>query len=103
MTLAGQKVKVDGGPERISPESQTRPDGAETELSRTLDSNKTPFLAPARPWLGTEQGEGCGRPLRGTLRSAANVYFAQVHNSIYLPRSEDATVAEAISLLSNHL
>ena len=52
-----------------------------------------------RPWLGTEQGEGCGRPLRGTLRSAANVYFAQIHNSIYLPRSDDATVAEVITLL----
>src|SRR5690606_39176703 len=50
-------------------------------------------------WLGTEVGEGCGHSLRGTLRSAANVYFAQVQNSIYLPRSEDTTVAEVISLL----
>jgi hypothetical protein len=101
MTLAGQKVKVDGGPERtLAGITNANPDGADTDLSRTLDATRTPYLCPGlRPWLGMVQGEGCGRPLRGTLRSAANVYFAQVHNSIYLPRSDDTTVAEAISLL----
>jgi hypothetical protein len=101
MTLAGQKVRIDGGPERtLAGITNARPDGTDTELSRTLDSSKTPFLcAGLRPWLGTDHGEGCGRPLRGTLRSAANVYFAQVHSSIYLPRSDDSTVAEVITLL----
>ncbi len=101
MTLAGQKVKIDGGPERtLSGITNANPDGTDTILSRTLDANGTLFLCGGhRPWLGTEEGEGCGRPLRGSLRSAANVYFAQIHNSIYLPRSNDATVAEAISLL----
>lgn len=101
MTLAGQKVKIDGGPERtLAGITNASPDGTETELSRTLDNSKTPFLCPGRrPWLGTDHGEGCGRPLRGTLRSAANVYFAQVHSSIYLPRSDDSTVAEVITLL----
>ncbi len=101
MTLAGQWVKVDGGPERsLAAITNASPDGNETDLSRLLDSSRAPFLCSGhRPWLGTEEGEGCGRPLRGTLRSAANVYFAQIHTSIYLPRSEDTTVAEAISLL----
>ena len=101
MTLAGQKVKIDGGPERtLAGITNANPDGTDTELSRTLDSSKTPFLCPGlRPWLGTDHGEGCGRPLRGTLRSAANVYFAQIHSSIYLPRSDDSTVAEVIALL----
>jgi hypothetical protein len=101
MTLSGQKVKVDGGPERsLAGITNASPDGMDTELSRLLDSSRTPYLCPGlRPWLGIEQGDGCGRPVRGTLRSAANVYFAQVHNSIYLPRSEDSTVAEAILLL----
>lgn len=101
MTLAGQKIKVDGGPERtLAGITNASLGGTDTDLSRLLDDSKAPFLCPGvRPWLGTEQGEGCGRPLRGSLRSAANVYFAQVHNSIYLPRGEDATVAEAISLL----
>lgn len=101
MTLAGQKVKVDGGPERtLGGITNASPDGNDTDLSRLLDNNRAPYLCPGhRPWLGTEEGEGCGRPLRGTLRSAANIYFAQIHTSIYLPRSEDTTVAEAISLL----
>lgn len=101
MTLAGQKVKVEGGPERtLAGITNASPDGNETDLSRLLDDSREPYLCPGhRPWLGTEEGEGCGRPLRGTLRSAANVYFAQIHSSIYLPRSEDTTVAEVISLL----
>jgi hypothetical protein len=101
MTLAGQKVKIDGGPERtLAGITNASPDGTDTDLTRTLDSSKTPFRCPGhRPWLGTGVGVGCGRPLRGTLRSAANVYFAQVQSSIYLPRSDDAKVAEAISLL----
>jgi hypothetical protein len=101
MTLAGQKVKVDGGPERtLAGITNATPDGNDTDLSRLLDSSRTPYLCPGhRPWLGTEEGIGCGRPLRGSLRSAANVYFAQINNSIYLPRSEDTTVAEAIFLL----
>lgn len=99
MTLAGQKVKIDNGPER-SLAGITNASGDGTELSQTLDSEDVEFLCPgARPWLGTEQGEGCGRPLRGTLRSASNVYFAQVHSSIYLPRGENATIAEAVTLL----
>jgi hypothetical protein len=101
MTLAGQKVKVDGGPERtLAGITIASPDGNETDLSQQLDSQRTPYLCSGhRPWLGTEESEGCGRPLRGTLRSAANVYFAQIHSSIYLPRSEDTTVSEIISLL----
>lgn len=101
MTLAGQKVRIDGGPERtLAGITIASPDGNDTELSRTLDSSQTLFLCPGlQPWLGTEQGEGCGRPLRGTLRSAANVYFAQVHSSIYLPRTDDSTVAEVITLM----
>ena len=99
MTLAGQKVKIDNGTER-SLAGITNASGDDTELSRTLDSDDVEFLCPgARPWLGTERGEGCGRPLRGTLRSASNVYFAQIQTSIYLPRGENATVAEAVSLL----
>lgn len=101
MTLAGQKVQVDGGPERtLAGITNAHPDGSDTELSRTLDSSSVQFLCQgSRPWLGTDEGEGCGRPLRGTLRSAANVYFAQIQNSIYLPRSEDTSVAEVIALL----
>jgi hypothetical protein len=101
MTLAGQKVVVDGGPERtLGGITTASPDGRLTNLSSQLDSSNELFLCSGcRPWLGTEAGVGCGRPLRGTLRSAANVYFAQIHTSIYLPRSEDTTIAEATLLL----
>lgn len=100
MTLAAQKIIVDGGPERtLASITTASPDGG-TYLSRNLDNGGELFLCPGhRPWLGTEVGESCSQPLRGTLRSAANVYFAQIHTSIYLPRSDNNTVAEAILCL----
>lgn len=39
-----------------------------------------------RLWLHDETGSGCGKPIRGALRNASNIYFARVFSSIFLPR-----------------
>lgn len=39
-----------------------------------------------RLWLHDEDGGGCGKPIRGSLRNASNIYFAKVFSSIFLPR-----------------
>jgi len=39
-----------------------------------------------RLWLHDEDGSGCGKPIRGALRNASNIYFARVFSSIFLPR-----------------
>lgn len=39
-----------------------------------------------RLWLHDETGGGCGKPIRGALRNASNIYFARVFSSIFLPR-----------------
>ena len=50
-------------------------------------------------------GAGCGKPIRGSLRNASNIYFARVFSSIFLPRnstkSETANpaAAEILSVL----
>lgn len=51
------------------------------------------------PWLGTEEGQPCTMPLRGSLRSATNLYFSHVRNAIYLPRSTPAAPAALVALM----
>lgn len=90
-TLSAQKVECDGcgvEPRSLSRITEAEPDGSETFLSSRLAKDKVPFLCSGfTPWRGDEQPHGCGRPLRGSLRSASNVYFALTKSSIYLPRA----------------
>jgi hypothetical protein len=62
-------------------------DTEHTVLSYGLESEDSPYLCRgARPWLGGHHDEGCSQSLRGGLRSAANVYFANTASSVYVPR-----------------
>lgn len=51
-----------------------------------------------RPWLGDIEPESCGLPLRGTLRNATNVYYADVRSAIYLPRGGAVVPDELVAL-----
>lgn len=52
-----------------------------------------------RPWLGDTDGEGCGRPLWGSLRGATNVHFSHVRSAIYLPRGRGLARPELVERL----
>jgi len=59
----------------------------DTFLSRTLESGQSRFVCSGQtPWLGHEGGTGCGRPLKGSLRSAGNVYYADQKTAVFIPR-----------------
>jgi len=82
-TLAGLIVKCECGERR--------------SLGGILGSSDPVLLCRGkRPWLGTEESEKCDRPLRGSQRSASNVYYSQVRSAIYLRRGNNS---ELISLL----
>jgi Domain of unknown function (DUF1998) len=102
-TLSGQLVKCDCGqvkPRNLSGVTEASPDGEHTFLSDTLDDAKIPFLCPGRmPWHGSMQNTNCNRPLRGSLRSASNVYFGLVRSSVYLPRGTAGAPSDLIALL----
>ncbi|GAA6616837.1 DrmB family protein [Scytonema sp. NUACC26] len=103
-TLGGLSVRCDCGAKR-SLEGITEGDVNRTRLSKTLmaddntevDDEKKGFCCQGkRPWLGTEDSEPCSCQLRGTLRSATNVYYAQTRSAIYLQRGNNS---ELVSLL----
>jgi len=78
---------------------EASPAGDKTFLSSNLRSGDGLFLCQGkRPWLGTEDGEPCQRPLRGSLRSASNIYYADMRTAIYLPRKTDTAPPELVEL-----
>ncbi len=100
-SLAGQIVKCDCGMKRsLAQITSARPGGEMTELTARLETDAAEYRCQGiRPWVGTDEPTDCGRPLRGSLRSASNVYFAVVKSSIYLPRSTEVSPPDLVSLL----
>lgn len=102
-SLSGQKVTCDkcDAKRPLSQITTAYPDGS-TFLSKSLTDDENDFYCPGHlTWLGDDVIEECTAHLRGSLRSAANVYFAQVRSSIYLPRGNQSVPDELINLLSN--
>lgn len=102
-TLGGQKVLCEGcGKDRsLAGITSAHESSNSTTLSSSL-SNEEVFLCPGeRPWLGHEGQETCLAPVRGSLRSALNVYFAHIISSIYLPRTDNSKIESLIQLLEN--
>lgn len=96
-TLAAQKVTCDCSAERNLAGITEASDNT-TYLSTHLDRSNPYTCSGRRIWLGTLGTTPCNRSLRGSLRSASNVYFADVRSAIYLPRGE-AAPAELLALL----
>jgi len=100
-TLAGQKIKCDCGEERsLSRITETiSEDNTKTFLSTNLVPNGPEYLCNGGlPWVGNEEKHECGQHLRGSLRSASNLYFAQVKSSIYIPRYDSDKLGELVTL-----
>ena len=102
-SLAGQVVKCDCGKQRsLTQITSAAPTGEMTELTARLDKNGAEYRCQGyKPWLDSYEPTGCGRPLRGSLLRASNVYFPVVKSSIYLPRSTEVSPPQLISLLES--
>lgn len=102
-TLSAQKVKCDCGAERnLAGITTAHPDRRTTELTASLIGGGDPFLCQGMtPWLGTDSSLGCSQPLRGSLRSASNLYFSLVRSAIYLPRSTETVPPDLLRRMEN--
>jgi len=84
-SLAAQVIVCECGARRtLANITGSNRDGS-TTLSSELEKGKFYGCNGMRPWLGSLETSKCGLPLRGSLRSAANVYFSRIHSAIYLP------------------
>jgi hypothetical protein len=103
-TLANQMVMCECGQRRtLSQIVEASADGSRTYLSSNLDpSTDAEYLcAGASPQHGTSAGNGCPRPLRGSLRSASNLYFGVVRSAIYLPRTGGGVPPELLAIVEH--
>lgn len=100
-TLAGQVVRCDGCDNWRTLASVTTASEGTSQLSKTLSTEGDFLCRGHMPWLGPGASEPCNGQLRGSLRSASNVYYAQVRSAIYLPRLENTELQEIEALLQN--
>jgi hypothetical protein len=100
-TLGGQKIKCEECYAERNLAGITSASVDTTTLSRSL-SNDGEFTCPGeRPWLGAAGKEECAAKVRGSLRSALNVYFAHVRSSIYLPRTDNSKIEDLLPKLES--
>jgi hypothetical protein len=63
------------------------------ELKR---AEQSPKCSGARPWLGRDSHETCGRPAKLTVRTASNAWFSFVETVLSIPDADDP-VGEAVA------
>lgn len=99
-TLGGQKVSCDEckAERRLTGITSASEISNTTTLSSNLSKDEEFTCPGGRPWFGTDSNENCVAQVRGSLRSASNVYFSQVRSSIYLPRTNDSKVESLLPL-----
>ena len=99
-TLANQIVECECGvpPRTLGGVVEAYPDGS-TYLTRTLEPGNPYLCGGVSPQHGSSNRLTCPRAIRGSLRSASNVYFGRVQSAIYLPRTTDTVSEELRSAL----
>lgn len=101
-SLADQKITCDCGAHRsLANITRASADGSSSFLTESLDRSSGILFRcqGGKPWLGDDAAEPCNQPLRGSLRSASNVYYARIHSAIYLPRASQGAPQELIELM----
>ena len=99
-TLANQLVKCECGQKRtLARIVEGSSDGSQTHVSSSLSAEGEFNCRGVSPQHGTTNGVSCPRPLRGSLRSASNLYFSVVRSAIYLPRTSGSAVPELLEVL----
>ena len=99
-TLANQVVECECGvPARtLGGIVEANPDGS-TYLTNSLEPGNPYLCRGVSPQHGSTDPSTCARAIRGSLRSASNVYFGRVVSAIYLPRTTQSVSEELMSAL----
>jgi hypothetical protein len=100
-SLSSQTVECECGAKRnLANITTAAADDRSSFLSSNLATDGTLYRCRGKkPWLGEGAEDECVRPLRGSLRNASNLYFADVRTALYLPRKTDAAPSALIAIL----
>ena len=100
-SLAAQIVECECGAKRtLAQITAAEADRRTTYLSSNLAADRTPYLCRGmKSWLGAGATEPCASPMRGSLRSASNLYFADIRTALYLPRKTDIAPSTLVAVL----
>jgi hypothetical protein len=100
-TLANQRVACTCGKSRnLGGITEASTDGMSSFLTTNLEPGQRYTCRGVTPQHGSDRSGSCDRPLRGSLRSATNLYFGLVRSAIYLPSTAAGTApGELVSLL----
>lgn len=104
-TLASQMVHCECG---VAPRNLSRVTdafetdaGVDTFLSSNMAQGDRFVCRGRRPWVDDRGGEGCGLPMRGTLRASTSAYFSHIASSIFLPGGESGLPEGLLSVLES--
>lgn len=99
-TLASKVVKCSCGKERTLSGVTARDKDGMTTVSRELIGGGEPYLCRGnKAWAGANIAEECDAPIQGSLRSALNVYYADVQSALYLPIGSGSVPPELMALI----
>jgi hypothetical protein len=100
-SLSAQIVQCECGAKRtLAQITAAESDRRTTYLTSNLAADRSPYLCRGmKSWLGAGATEPCASSLRGSLRSASNLYFADVKTALYLPRKTDIAPSALVALL----
>jgi hypothetical protein len=100
-SLGAQIVECDCGKSRNLARI-TEGSATNSYLSSSLSGTEEYTCPGHTPWHGLESPAGCGNSIKGSLRSAANVYYAVTRSSIYLPQSDSPKIEKILELFGSH-
>jgi hypothetical protein len=100
-SLSAQTVECECNAKRnLANITSAAADDRSSYLSSNLSNDGTLYLCRGKkPWLGEGAEEPCASPLRGSLRNASNLYFADVRSALYLPRKTGVAPSALIAIL----
>ena len=100
-SLSAQTVECECNAKRnLANITSAAADDRSSYLSSNLSNDGTLYLCRGKkPWLGEGAEEQCASPLRGSLRNASNLYFADVRTALYLPRKTDVAPSALVAVL----
>ena len=100
-SLASMRVRCSCGASRSLGGITTGESGGSTFLTSNLSKDEKFLCRGHQPWMGEDYRVECNRPLRGSLKNASNLYFADTVSSIFIPAGYSRRVEDISTFIAD--